>query len=77
MIIKNKYVVLLFRIALLIGCGYGLFLNTGILEGGFKPSIFLYYTILSNLICFIYFLILILRLIKGLSAKKRRILLQQ
>ena len=70
MIIKNKYFVLLFRIALVLGCGYGLFLNTGILEGRFKLSMFLYYTILSNLVCFIYFLILTIRLGKGFRAFK-------
>ncbi len=34
----------------------GLYLNSGLPNGSFAPAMFLYYTILSNLFCLLYFL---------------------
>ncbi len=52
--ILNKYFIIIYRIFFLMICGYGLYLNSGLSDGVFQPQMFLYYTILSNLVCFIF-----------------------
>lgn len=61
MLIKNKFIVILYRIFFLLICGYGLYLHSGISQGTFDKKIFFYYTILSNLICFIYIFLCLIK----------------
>ncbi|NLZ46682.1 MAG: Pr6Pr family membrane protein [Clostridiales bacterium] len=52
--ITNKYIIIFYRAIFIILCGYGLYLNSGIPTGNFSPVTFLYYTILSNIMCFVF-----------------------
>lgn len=63
MYIKNRVIALIFRLALLIGCAIGLYLNSGLPQGKLNPSMLIFYTILSNLVCFIFFAFLFLKTI--------------
>lgn len=54
--LRNKYIVLFYRLLFLTVCGYGLYVHSGLPEGALNPKMLLYYTILSNLVCFIYIL---------------------
>lgn len=53
---NNRTASLLYKIVFLILCGWGLYLNTGLANGNFNLDVFVYYTILSNLLCFFYFI---------------------
>lgn len=55
MLRKNYRVSALFKILIVIVSGYGLYLNSGLPEK-FSKEMFLYFTILSNLLCFLYFI---------------------
>jgi len=57
---KKRNIALLYRIVILIVTGFALYLNFRLL--GFKTGI-LYFTNLSNLLCFVYFLILVIMMI--------------
>ncbi len=61
MAIKNRAVSLAFKIALCAVCFYGLYLNSGIPRGNFKPTMFIFFTILSVLLCFIYSIVSIVK----------------
>lgn len=52
--ITNKYFIIIYRAIFVILCGIGLYLNSGIPQGKLNPVTFLYYTILSNLMCFVF-----------------------
>lgn len=54
--IKNKKIILGYRITYLLLCGYALYLNTKIWTGTFNTDMFNFYTSLSNIFCFIYVL---------------------
>lgn len=58
MTIYNRKAALIFRVLLVIGCFTGLYLNSGLTQGVFSFKAFVYYTIMSNLVCMIYFLVL-------------------
>lgn len=66
-IIKN-----LFRIILLIGCGLGLVIISGISSGNFQPIQFIFYTIQSNIVIFVLYLGIIINSIYK-SFKHKRI----
>lgn len=68
MCIKNRIIALIFRCLLVLGCGMGLYLNSGLPQGQFKPSMFVYYTILSNAVCFLFYIILSVK--TGIELKK-------
>lgn len=55
--LKNKKGRIIYRIIFLSVCIYGLFLNSGLPQGNFQPKMFMYYTILSNVLCFVFILI--------------------
>ena len=61
MFIRNRVVALLFRIIVFLGCLCGLYLTSGLAQGAFKPSLFAYYTIQSNLLVLVLFAVLIVR----------------
>lgn len=58
MCIHNRLFALIFRILFVIGCGMGLYLNSGLPRG--KPALYMliFYTIQSNVLCFIFFSLL-------------------
>ena len=60
MYIKNRVTALIYRSVLLIVCGVGLYITLGFYRGQFSPYSLVYYTTLSNLICFIFYLPMIL-----------------
>lgn len=55
MCIKNRYVSLAWKSALVLIAAWGIFLNSGIPDGRFNASTFLYYTIQSNMFVLAYF----------------------
>lgn len=61
MCIHNRLLALIFRIALLLGCGIGLYLNSGIPNGELALYMLIFYTIQSNFLCFIFFAVLIIK----------------
>lgn len=56
MYIKNRIFSLCFKVIIIVFCVVGVYGNSGMSSGIFKPNTFLYYTILSNIFCLIYFL---------------------
>ena len=58
MCIKNRVFALILRSIMLIGCGCGLSIFLGFPEGQLRWSTLIYYTNLSNLGCFIFFIFL-------------------
>ena len=66
MCVKNRRLALLFRAALVAGCGVGLGLNLGLFQGECKLSMLVFFTILSNLVCFFFFLALLVRTARDL-----------
>jgi hypothetical protein len=58
MYINNRAAPLVWRCMLLAAGGAGLYMNIYSRQGGFYPAALIYYTILSNLACFFYFLTL-------------------
>lgn len=69
MCIRNRLYALIFRIIFLIGCGTGLYLNSGIPGGKPAPYMLIFYTIQSNALCFLFFLILAFKNIAELKSK--------
>lgn len=67
MCIYNRLLALIFRILLLLGCGIGLYLNSGIPNGELATYMLVFYTIQSNILCFIYFSILLFQNISDLK----------
>ncbi len=57
MYIKNIYLALVFKLVLVLVCGYGLMVQLDIFSGQPNWSVLNYFTILSNLLCFVYFVI--------------------
>ncbi len=57
MYVPNRVASLIFKIVILAVCLISVLLNTGIFFGLFYPYVFLYYTIVSNIFCFIYYLV--------------------
>ena len=54
--IRNIYVTLAYKALLIAVCACGLYIETGLTHGRIDWSIFNYYTIISNLICLVYFI---------------------
>ncbi len=69
MCIRNRLLALIFRILFLIGCGTGLYLNSGLPSGKPAPYMLIFYTIQSNVLCFIFFLLLVIRTFIDLKNK--------
>lgn len=69
MTFQNRIVALIFRILLIIGCFTGLYLNSGLTSGQISGLPFIYYTILSNLVCLIFFVVLTIQTTLDLKAK--------
>ncbi len=67
MYIKNRIISLIFKCAIVIISAIGIYLNSGLPNGKFAPAMFLYYTILSNLICLIYFSAAVISVIKTIK----------
>lgn len=55
MYVRNRMLVLIYRIFLVLICGYGLFLYWNPFSGGRDAGMFRYYTIQSNMLCFLFF----------------------
>lgn len=65
MYIKNKYISLIYKIVLVVLCGIGLCLNIFHSDIDYLIEQLSYYTILSNLLCFIVFTIITIKIIKN------------
>lgn len=61
----KKKLSLLFKLLIVFIASYGILLNSGY-PNSFEPQMFLYYTILSNLICLIYFVVVLCQMIHGI-----------
>lgn len=57
MFINNRLTSFIYKICIIVVCFVGLLMNSGIIGGTFAPYVFLYYTILSNLFCLIFYII--------------------
>ncbi|MDR1804003.1 MAG: Pr6Pr family membrane protein [Treponema sp.] len=62
MYIKNRIAAMVFRILVLAACSVGLALNLFIRQSSFHSESLIYYTNLSNLLCFLYFIPLVARM---------------
>ena len=69
MCIKNRLLALIFRILFLIGCGTGLYLNSGLPSGKPAPYMLIFYTIQSNVLCFVFFILLVFKTFIDLKNK--------
>ena len=54
---KNRALSLTYKCMIVIVTAIGLYLNSGLPNGSFAPEMFLYYTILSNFFCLLYYLV--------------------
>ncbi|WP_310603786.1 Pr6Pr family membrane protein [Anaerosporobacter sp.] len=54
---KNRILSLLYKCIIIMVAAIGLYLNSGMPNGKFASAMFLYYTILSNLFCLLYFIV--------------------
>ncbi|MDF2985117.1 MAG: hypothetical protein K0R50_627 [Eubacterium sp.] len=68
MCIHNRLFALIFRILLLVGCGIGLYLNSGLPSGKPAPYMLIFYTIQSNALCFIFFSLLTVKTFMDLKS---------
>lgn len=57
MFIKNRLASVIYKLALIIICLIGILFNTGMLNGSFVPYILLYYSVISNIVCLIFFIV--------------------
>ena len=55
MFINNRLASLIYKLSLLVVCLLGLLMNVGIFMGTYRPFVFLYYSVLSNLACFVFY----------------------
>lgn len=55
MYINNRMASLIYKLALIVVCLVGLLLNSGLFTGTFAPYVLLYYSLLSNIFCLIFF----------------------
>lgn len=69
MYIHNRLLSLIYRSIFLIVCGIGLYLNSGIAAGKLAVYMLVFYTIQSNLLCFVFFSILLLKNLSDLINK--------
>jgi hypothetical protein len=67
MYIKNRIVALIYRCLIIAACSVGLVLNVFTRQGRFHPESLIYYTNLSNLICLLYFVLLVARMVISLK----------
>ena len=68
MYIKNRGVALIYRCLIVAACSVGLVLNIFTRQNGFDSESLIYYTNLSNMICLLYFLLLVAHM--AISLKK-------
>lgn len=70
--IKSKVVVIIFRVLLLLGCLLGLYQNSGLSSGALNLQMFNFYTILSNAVCLLFFIFMLIKTISnGISPAPR------
>ncbi len=69
MCIHNRLLSLIYRIIFLFGCGIGLYLNSGIPNGELAVYMLIFYTIQSNVLCFIFFSLLLAKNIFDIKNK--------
>lgn len=69
MYIHNRLLSLIYRFIFLIVCGIGLYLNSGIAAGKLAVYMLVFYTIQSNLLCFVFFSVLLFKNISDLINK--------
>ncbi|MDL2220030.1 Pr6Pr family membrane protein, partial [Ruminococcaceae bacterium OttesenSCG-928-O06] len=55
MYINNRMTSLVYKLVLLFVCLVGILMNSGLVSGTFAPYVLLYYTVLSNLFCFLFY----------------------
>ena len=58
-LIKRR-IAFLYRCILFLVCFWCLYLNSGLAQGEFQPTMFIFFTIISNLACFLFVLLLII-----------------
>ena len=69
MCIHNRLFALIFRFLFVIGCGIGLYLNSGLPSGEPAPYMLIFYTIQSNVLCFVFFSLLVIKTFHDLLTK--------
>lgn len=70
MYIRNRGLSIVFKLILIFAGIMGLLGQFGILDGVFKPGMLKYFTILSNILCILYFTADVIYIIKGHGCKK-------
>lgn len=56
MYLQSKKLSVSFKLILVVFCAFGLLLSFGVFDGRFKLESLRFFTVLSNLLCFLYFL---------------------
>ena len=64
---KSTRLSLGFKLVAAVASAYGLYLNSGLPAGAFKPTMFLYFTIQSNVLCLLSFLLGVWRCARHLT----------
>lgn len=72
MCIRNRIAALIYRLVLILGCLYGLYLISGIAQGALNTTLLSYYTIQSNLLVLALFVVLAIRTMPDLRRQGAR-----
>jgi hypothetical protein len=62
MYLKSKKFSISYKLILIVVCMFGLLLNFGVFDGRFDFKVLRFFTVLSNLFCFVYFIISVIYL---------------
>ncbi len=68
MLSSNRKASLAYKIVLAALCLAGLVMNSGLITRTFTPAMFLYYTLLSNLFCFVFYIAAIIATARAISS---------
>lgn len=67
MFVNNRMASLIYKLVIIFVCLVGVFMNSGLLSGTFAPYVLLYYTIESNLLCLVFYIVA--AIVTGLNIK--------
>lgn len=73
-VIRNSRLAFAYRMLLIAACLYAILVYSGVLAGRFNPQIFVYFTILSVLLAFVFFNALVLASLRARPGEESRLL---